>query len=149
MAIIFNQAKGRLARYADLPAAADAFVAVLLVSAGLESEATLQDYDNLSQLLAAANDEATFTGYSRQTLSGVTVTVNDTSNTVYVDCDDPQWSPTSAQALGKIVICYDEDTGAGTDANIIPLFADDFVVTTPTSGTVTYNVATGGFFSAS
>ena len=148
MAVITNVAKGRLARYADLPEANDAFIAVLFSAA--EAEATLQDYDDLGALIAAAgNTEATFTGYSRQTLTGVTVTVNDTTNAVSVDCNDPQWSPTSAQALTKIIICYDADTTAGTDANIIPLFVDDFVVTTPTSGTVTYNVANGGFYSAS
>lgn len=146
MAIIFNQAKGRLARYADLPGTNDALIAVLFSTA--QAEATLQDYDTLTDV-KASNSEATFTGYSRQTLTGVTVTVDDTGNAVSVDCDDPQWSPTSAQSLTKILICYDPDTTGGTDADIIPLFADDFVVTTPTSGTVTYNVASGGFYTAS
>jgi hypothetical protein len=146
MAIIFNQAKGRLARYADLPNANDALIAVLFSTA--QAEGTLQDYDTLTAV-KASNTEATFTGYSRQTLTGVTVTVDDTGNTVSVDCNDPQWSPTSAQSLTKILICYDPDTTGGTDTDIIPLFADDFVVTTPTSGTVTYNVASGGFYTAS
>lgn len=145
---IFNIAKGRLAHYASLPAASDALVAVLLSAA--EVDDTLNNYDDLGSLLAAVgNTEATFTGYSRQVLSGVTVTVDDTGNNVKVDCNDPQWSPTSAESLVKLVVCYDGDTGAGTDANIIPLFFDDFVVTTPTSGTVTYNVAAGGFYTAS
>lgn len=145
-AIVFNVAKGRLARYADLTAAGDELVAVLLSTA--EADATLQDYDTLAALLAGSNTEATFTGYSQQTLANVAVTVDDSGNTVKVDCDDPQWSPTSAQALAKIVFCYDPD-GSNTAASMIPLFADDFSATTPTSGTVTYNVATGGFYSAS
>lgn len=145
---IFNIAKGKLAYYATLPNASDALIAVLL--SANEAEDTLDNYDDLSALLGAAgNTEATFTGYGRVTLANVTVMIDDTGNNVKVDCDDPQWSPTSAQTLTKIVFCYDGDTGAGTDANVIPLFHDDFAVTTPTSGTVTYNVATGGFYTAS
>jgi hypothetical protein len=112
------------------------------------SDATLRDYDDLAAILAGASDEATFTGYSRQTLTNVTVTVDDTNNRVDIDCDDPSWSPTTAQALGKIVICYKPSSSA-VDSDCIPLFADDFVLTTPTSGSVTYQVASGGFLRAS
>lgn len=148
MAIIFNQAKGRLARYADLPGAADALIAVLF--SATEAEAVLQDYDTLDAIKAVpGNTEATFAGYSRITLTGVTVAIDDVTDAVTVDCDDPQWAPTSAEGLTKILFCYDADTATGTDVDIIPLFADDFVVTTPTSGTVTYNVASGGFYTAS
>lgn len=146
---VFNIAKGRVAELANLSAANDAFIAVLLKSSGLESDDTLKDYDTLAAILAAANDEADFAGYSRATLSGVTVTVNDTNDRVDVDCDDPSWSPTAAQSLGKIVICYDPDTTTGTDSSIVPLIGDDFSVTTPTSGSVSYQVASGGFFRAS
>lgn len=147
MAVIPNIAKGRVAHYGTLPGAADGLVAVLFSAA--EAEATLADYDNLGAVLAAAgNTEAVFTGYARQALTGVTVTVDDAGEVVNVDCADPSWSPTSAEALVKIGIFYDPDTAAGTDADLIPLFFDDFAVTTPTSGTVTYNVAAGGFFGA-
>lgn len=145
---IFNVAKGRIARYADLPGGSDELVAVLLQS-GQEADATLEDYDDLAALLVpAANSEATFTGYSQQTLTTVNVTVDDGADQVTVDCDDPSWSPTTAQDLGKIIFCYDPD-GTNTAANMIPLFHDDFAVTTPTSGTVTYQVASGGFVTSS
>lgn len=140
-----NIAKGKLAYYGSLPAANDALIAVLLVSAGLEADTALRDYTNLSTLLAATNDEATFTGYSRQTLTGVTVTVDQTNDRVDIDCNDIVWSPTTAQALGKIVICYDDDTTSGTDTSLVPIFFDDFALTTPTTGTVTYQVAASGF----
>lgn len=144
---VFNIAKGKFAYYATLPGAADALVAVLLSAA--EADDTLNNYDDLGALIAAAgNTEAAFSGYARATLANVVVTLDDTGNNVKVDCDDPGWSPTSAESLVKLLICYDGDTAAGTDANIIPLVYDDFVVTTPTSGTVTYNVAAGGFASA-
>ena len=47
--------------------------------------------------------------------------------------------------LTRIAAVYDGDTGAGTDANIVPIFVDDFAFTTPTSGTIGYTVASGGF----
>jgi hypothetical protein len=147
-AITFNESLGKSAYYATLPAANDSLIAVLLASSGLVSDATMRDYDDLAAVLAGASDEATFTGYSRQTLTGVTVTVDDANDRVDIDCDDIQFSPTSAQALGAILICYKPDTGSA-DSVILPLIKDDFVVTTPTSGTVTYQVASGGFLRAS
>lgn len=149
--LIPNIAKGKVARYAELPLANDALIWVLLKSAGLVSDAVLRDLDTLSDILAGASDEATFTGYARVIhSSGITVTVDDTNDRMDVDDTvDPTWSPTSAEALGKILCCYDADTTAGTDADLIPLFADDYVLTTPTSGTTSYTVATGGFYRAS
>jgi hypothetical protein len=148
--VAFNISKGMVAQLAKLPAANDGLVAVLLKSSGLEADGTLQDYDTLAAILAAANDEADFTGYARVALTGVAVAVDDTNNRVDVDFDDPVWSPTTAPNVGKIVVCYDPDTTTGTDADLIPIGADDFVLgSTPTSGTVTYQVAAGGFFRAS
>lgn len=144
-ALIPNIAKGKFARYSMLPEANDALIAVVLVLAGLESDAVLRDYADLSTLLAAANDEATFTGYSRQTLTGVTVTVDNTNDRVDVDVADPVWSPTTAQAIAKILFVYDPDTTTGTDTTVIPMFMDDFALTTPVSGTVTYQVAAAGY----
>lgn len=150
-AFVFNVGKGRFARYCDLPATSDAIIWVVLQSSGLEADAVLQDYASLSTLLAAANDEATFTGYARIAhTTSIVVTTDNTNNRVDVDdTTDPVWSPTTAQALGKIVACYDPDTGTGTDADLVPLFADDFALTTPTSGTVTYAINVGGFLRAS
>ena len=146
-AITFNVSLGKSAYYAGLPAANDSLIAVLLASSGLVSDATLRDYDDLAAILAGASDEATFTGYSRQTLTSVNVTVDDTNNRVDIDCADPTWSPTTSQALGKIVICY-KPASDSPDSDIIPIFADDFSVTVAT-GTVTYQVAADGFYRAS
>lgn len=141
---LFNIAKGRLVHYASLPAAADGFLFVLL--SAVEADDVLNNYTSLSELLAATgNTEATFTGYTRVPSTAVTVTTDTTANTVKVDVADPSWSPTSAQALAKLLICYDADTAAGTDADIVPLFFDDVALTTNTSGTLLYNVASGGF----
>lgn len=146
--MITNISKGRFARYADLPNANDALVWVLF--SGSETDANILDTDSLTTMVALAVDEATFTGYARVTASGVTVTVDDTNNRVDVDVTtDPSWSPTTAQALTRIGLFYDPDTTGGTDADLVPVFVDDFALTTPTSGTVTYQVAAGGFGRAS
>jgi hypothetical protein len=147
MALIPNIAKGKVAYYASLPAANDALVWVLF--SGTETDDNIRDADNLTAVLATALDEATFTGYSRQTATGVTVTVDDVNNRVDVDCNDPSWSPTTAQAITRIGLFYDPDTTTGTDADLVPLFIDDFALTTATSGTLGYTVAASGLYRAS
>lgn len=144
MAVIApNMGKGKSAYYAGLPATNDALIWVLF--SGTETDNNLRDADTLTAVIALAVDEATFTGYARVTASGVTVTVDDTNDRVDIDATDPSWSPTSAQALTRIGLFYDPDTTGGTDADLVPVFIDDFAITTPTSGTVTYTVATSGF----
>lgn len=145
-AIVPNIAKGKIARYAMLPEANDALFAIPLKSSGLESIATLRDYDDVAAILAASNDEGD-NGMSRTAaLTGVTVTVDDTNDWVLVDCNDPSFTPSAMVGIGAILIAYDPDTTGGTDSTLIPLFVDDaFALTTPASGTVTYQVASGGF----
>lgn len=151
MAFVFNIAKGRVAELAALNGGANDALIVVLLQTGEQSNALLQDHHTLAAVLAGGtgNVEASFGGYSRKTLTGVTVTVDDTSNHVDVDANDPDWNPTSSQSLGKLLICYDPDTTTGTDATIVPLIGDDFVVTTPDTGILSYQVASGGFFRAS
>lgn len=142
-ALIPNIAKGKFAQYAELGLANDALVWVLF--SGSETDDNIRNADTLAALEATSLAEATFTGYARVTATSVTVTVDDANDRVDVDAADPSWSPTSAQALTRIALCVDLDTTGGTDANIIPIFVDDFALTTATSGTLTYTVASGGF----
>jgi hypothetical protein len=142
-ALIPNIAKGKFAYYAGLPAANDALVWVLFT--GVETDDNIRDADHLTALIATALDEATFTGYARQAATGVQVTVDDVNNRVDIDCNDPVFTPTTAQVLTRIGLFYDPDTTGGTDADLIPLFIDDFALTTPTTGSITYVVAAGGF----
>lgn len=146
-ALIPNMTKGSFAWLATLPAANDAIVAVAFT--GTETDAALRDVDHLTAAIATALNEATFTGYSRQTLTGITRTIDDTNDRVDVDSVDPAWSPTTSEVLSRIGYFYDPDTTAGTDADLLPIFFDDFAVTTPTSGTVTYLNAAGAFGRAS
>lgn len=128
----FNISHGRAAYYSTLPAANDALIAVLLKSSGIEADATLKDHDTLSSVLGVSS-ECDFTNYSRKTLSTVSVAVDDTNDWVDIDADDITWSSAGGaanNAIGKLLICYDPDTTGGTDADIIPLYAWDYVTTT-------------------
>lgn len=122
---VFNIMKGKAGYYSTLPLSAttDALILVWLKSAGLESDATLKDYANLSVLLAAANDECDFTGYTRRTLANVTSAVDNTNDLWKVDADDPATytNTGTAQIAGAAIVCYDDDTGAGTDTSLIPI----------------------------
>lgn len=132
---IFNQALGKVAYLAGLPAASDAIVVVLLESSGIDSDATMRDLDTLSAVLASGTNEATFSNYSRKSLTtGVSVTVDDSGDSTTVDMDDQSWTPSAnGNALAKLLVCYSGATGTDTDADIIPLMAYDFSVT-PSSG---------------
>jgi hypothetical protein len=144
--ICFNIAKGRVAELAKLTAANDALIAVPIETTGIESDATLADYDTLSALLAAANNEQTTMG--RKTLASVTVTPDDTNNRQDVDAADPTWAGATGNPTSALVICYDPDTTAGTDADLVPLVKLDFVAT-PAGGDITFQFNAAGFFRAS
>lgn len=124
---VFNAAKGRFVHYATLPAASDALVAVLLEASGLEADAALKDHDTLAALLAGTSTEQTTMG--RKTLANVAVTVDDTGDDASFDCDDLTYTAAAGNAVGKLVVCYDPDTGAGDDTTLIPLTAHSLDVT--------------------
>lgn len=135
---VFNIAKGRLAYYASLPAANDALIAIPIEASGVESDATLKDYDTVSALLAATNNEQSTMG--RKTLASVTATVDDTNDRVNIDCADVTWTAATGNAISDILICYDPDTTSGTDADLVPLTWHDFSIT-PDGSDVTATVA--------
>lgn len=120
--LVFNIAKGKVARYADLPDATDSIILIWLKNANIESDAILKDYDTLAAILAAANDECDFTGYTRRTLTGVTATPDDSADKMIVDSADPaSYTNTGAtQIAGAAIVCYVPSTGAA-DSLIVPL----------------------------
>ncbi len=162
--VIPNIALGRYEEYCQLAKdkptgfANAGLVWILLANAGLEADTVLRDYASVSTLLAAANDEATFTlasGTLRKAVvaADITLTVDNSGDTAKVDITtDPTWLPTSAQAIGAIILAFDPDTTGGTDADLIPLFIDSMGPTTTGTGGAatpfTYQVASGGFDSA-
>lgn len=154
----FNIAKGRVVELynhvkSNAPAAS-ALVMVVLKATGLEVDGTLQDYDDLNALLAASNDEATNVNYARKVLTDADLAAlpapDDTNNRYDIDLPDQTWTLVAATggAWGKILICYDADTAAGTDANILPLTYHDFAVT-PDGTDIVASINVAGFFRAS
>jgi len=142
--ITLNIALGRVAYYASLPATNDALIMVPLETTGLVADSVMRDYDNLSLLLAGASNEQTTVG--RKTLASVTVTVNDTDDRVDIDAADVTWTAPTGNAVGAVVICYDPDTTAGTDTDLIPLTKHD-ITWSPDSNNFTLTIA--DFFRAS
>jgi hypothetical protein len=145
--VVTNIGKGRFAYYATLPATNDALIAVVLEATGLESDDALQDYDNLSLLLAGASNEQTTMG--RKTLTSVTSTQNDVANTASIDCADVTWTAATGNATGKLVVCYNPDTTAGAnDTAVIPLTMHDFAVS-PDGTDITVQIDAAGLATSS
>ena len=155
---VFNVALGRVIelynRVKNNDPANSALVVVALKASGLEADDTLNNHDDLSALLAAANDEATNTGYSRWVLTDADLAAlpapDDTNNRRDADIPDKTWSnvQTTGGAWGKLIVCYDSDTTSGTDAAIEPLTYHDFAVT-PDGTSILAQIAAAGFFRAS
>jgi hypothetical protein len=143
--IVFNLAKGKVAQYATLPAANDAFIAVPIETSGIVSDATMRDIDDLGTLLAGASNEQTTMG--RKTMTGVVATVDDSADKMLVDADDVVWTAATGNAISAVVICYDADTTSGTDTNLVPLVKLDCAMT-PDGSDFTMQFAAGGFYSA-
>lgn len=154
---VFNIAKGRgVELYNHVKGnapAASALVIVALKATGLEADATLIDYDDLATLLAAANDEATNTGYARKVLTDADLAAlpapDDANNRYDIDLPDQTWTAvqTTGGAWGALIVCYDADTAAGTDANLIPMSKHDFAVT-PDGTDIVAAVNAAGFYRA-
>jgi hypothetical protein len=136
--LIFNISLGRVAAYAALPEVADGLVLVPLEASGLVSDATMRDYDTLADILAGATNEQTTIG--RKALTGVTVTVNDTLDRVEIDAADVVWTTPTGAAVGAAVICYDADTGSGTDSALVPMAKLD-LAWSPDGTTFTLSIA--------
>ncbi|MET7395616.1 hypothetical protein ABZS66_19210 [Dactylosporangium sp. NPDC005572] len=147
---VFNNVKGKVKYYTELPATNDALIVVLIKASGLEADDTLNNYDDLAALLAAANDEADFTNYTRKTLASITNTVDDTANRFDADAADLTYTSAGGatnNSIGKAIVCYDPDTTTGTDSSIIPLTYHDCVFTTDGTDQVV-SLAAAGFYRA-
>jgi hypothetical protein len=160
---VFNIARGKVAYYyyavenslvvtaAGTPpftsAADSALVIVLLETTGLEADNTLNNYDDLSALLAAANNEQT--NQARKVLTDTELaavpTPDDTANTLNFIIPDIVWTALGGNAISKLLVCF-RPNAAAADTAIVPLTYHDFVVT-PDGTDVTADVsATLGFY---
>jgi hypothetical protein len=149
--IVFNIAKGRVVelynRVKSNDPANSALILVPIETSGLESDATLIDVDTLAALLAGTTNEQTTMG--RKVLTDADLAAlpapDDASDRYEVSLPTTTWVGATGNPISKIAVCYDSDTTAGTDANIIPLTMFDFVQT-PSGGDI--QMTTGAFFRA-
>lgn len=131
---VFNIAKGRVVEYFNRVDSNDpANSAIILVPLSVtDTEANLQDLDDLAAVIAAAPNEAG-ASWGRKTLTDAdlaAIAVDDTNNRFPATVPAVTWTaPTTGQNTVGLLVCYDGDTTAGTDANIIPLTHHDFAVT--------------------
>jgi hypothetical protein len=142
---VFNNVKGKVRFYTELPAANDALIIVPIETTGIETDATLKDYDDLSTLLAGTSNEQTTMG--RKTVTSASATVDDTNDRVDVDMADIVWTAASGNAISALLVCYDPDTTTGTDSTVVPLVKLDCVLT-PDTTDFTAQIAAAGFYRA-
>lgn len=134
---VFNIAKGRGVEYYNRAEnndpAASALILVPLSASGTEAQG--QDADDLAAVEALAQfAEITTNNWVRKTLESAQLAAlpaaDDTNNWYAVQVPSVTWTaPTAGGNTTGLLICYDSDTAAGTDANIIPISHHDFVVT--------------------
>lgn len=154
--LVFNIAKGRVAELynrVDSNDPANSALVIVPVDVGAVTDATLRDFDTLAAVLGGGVTERTTNGWTRKTLTDVDLAAfapDDTNDRVDVDIPDQTWTAVALAggATTDLIICYDNDTTAGTDANLIPLTLHDFPIT-PDGSDVVAVIAATGFFRAS
>lgn len=153
---VFNIALGRVAELynrVDLNDPANsALIIVILATAGIEADAVLKDKDDLAAVVAGTTNEVTNTNYARKVLTDADIVAfapDDANDRVDLDIPDQTWTAVAAgDGWNDLLVCYDSDTTAGTDANIVPMTMHDFVVT-PDGSDITAQIAVAGFYRAS
>jgi len=124
----FNQVKGKIRTLAELAGATDAVLVVPLEATGLETDATLKDYDDLATLIAGTSNEQTTMG--RKTITAFTIAVDGTNDWVTITLVAPfTWTAPTGNPIAKLLFCHDSDTTTGTDANVVPMLAYSFDAT--------------------
>lgn len=152
---VLNIAKGKVAEYAARINANDpassVFVVLVLATTGIETDAVLRDVDTVAALVAGTTNEVTNVDYARKSIDNtgsITITVDDTNDRTDVDMPDQTWTGVDAgDGWNDLVVAYDSDSAAGTDANVVPCVMLDFVVT-PDGSDITAQFNAAGFYRA-
>lgn len=150
---VFNISKGRVAELYNRVKTndpANSAIIIVPVDVAAVTDATIKDFDTLAQVLAGGVTERTTGNWNRKTLDDTVLTAfaaDDTNDRVDIDIPDQTWTTVTAGTVTDLLICYDNDTTGGTDANIIPLTQHDFAVT-PDGSDVVAQIATAGFYRA-
>lgn len=132
---VFNIAKGRVVEYYNRVENNDpstsALIIIPLETSGLEAQSVLIDKDDVSALLSGTTNEQTTMG--RKTLTDTELAAlpapDDGNDRYSLDLPDFTWAGATGNAISGFVVAYDANTGAGTDADLIPLTFHDFVQT--------------------
>jgi len=132
----FNISLGRETEYYNRVDTNDpansAFIIMVLANAGLESDAVLKDKDDFAAVVSGTTNEVTNAGYARKTITDADLaafTVDDTLDRIVLQMPTQTFVAVAAGDLWrKLVIGYDSDTTAGTDANIIPVKFFDILI---------------------
>lgn len=124
-----------------------AFVIVPIETTGIEADDTLNNYDDLAALLAAASNEQT--NQSRKVLTETDLPAvpapDDTNNRLDLDLGaDITYTALAGNAIGKFLVCFRPDT-ASADSAIIPLTAHA-VTLTPDGNDVVLQINAAGFW---
>lgn len=152
--LVFNIAKGRVAELHDRVKnndPANAAIVLVAINAGAATDGTMKDYDTLAALLADGDvAEVTNSGYARKVLTdsdlAATPAPDDTNDRNERALPTQVFSSVAAgSAWTDIVVCYDPDTTAGDDSNIVPLTLFDFPQT-PNGGDI--QVTGGNYYRA-
>lgn len=134
----FNINKGRgvelYNRVENNDPSASALILVPLSQSGTEAQG--QDLDDLAAIEADANFAERTTGsWVRKTLTDTELAAlpapDDTNNRYAVAVPQVTWTaPAASNNTTGLLVCYDNDTAAGTDSAIKPITHHDFAVTT-------------------
>lgn len=124
-----------------------AFKIVVLSLVGLEVDTTLRTYQDLAALLAAANNEVTNPNYVRKTLTDADLaayTVDYAAHLITLPLPTQVYAGVDVgDTWSKALVTYDSDTTSGTDANIIPITAQDIRLNnaplSPNGGDITFS----------
>lgn len=133
--IVFNAAKGRVIElYNRVKSNDPANAALILIpveTTGLQGDAALIDSLTVAEVFAGATHEQATMGRKMLTDAELAaLPAPDTANDRYeVSLPSVVWTAATGSPIAKILVAYDPDTTAGTDANIIPLTLFDAVAT--------------------
>lgn len=134
----FNISKGRGVEYYNRvennDPSASALVLIPLSQSGTQAQG--EDLDDMAAIEADANFAERTTGsWVRKVLTDVELAAlpapDDTNNRYAVAVPSVTWTaPAASNNTTGLLVCYDNDTAAGTDSNIKPITHHDFAVTT-------------------
>jgi hypothetical protein len=153
---VFNRAKGSVAAFYNRVDTNDpstaTIIVLILATAGIEADDTLNNKDDVADLVSGASNEVTNSGYARKELSDTDLTAfspDDTNNRVDLDIPDQTWTAVaSGDGWNDFVTAYAPTGNGGADSGKTPLTQHDFVVV-PDGSDIVAQIAAAGFYRAS